>query len=106
MFFKIKTDVKTFLCNIKYARWKKTSFGYIFTITANRFLRNMVRSIVGTLLEIGTGKRSISSFHEVIQSKNRSFSGYSVPAEGLFLTKIKYKKNILLDYEKSKHKSF
>jgi len=93
-FSKTKTDVKTFLCEIKYARWKETSFGYVFTISANRFLRNMVRAIVGTFLEIGIGKRSVKSLHDVIQSKSRSSSGYSVPAEGLYLTEIKYAKKI------------
>ena len=58
-FSKTKTDVKTFLCDINYARWSKTKKGYIFTITANRFLRNMVRAIVGTLIEIGLKKKKI-----------------------------------------------
>ena len=93
-FSKTKTDVKTFLCDINYARWSKTKKGYIFTITANRFLRNMVRAIVGTLIEIGLKKKTIEDLHEIIISKNRSKAGYSVPAQGLFLTRIEYQASI------------
>lgn len=93
-FSKSKTDVKTFLCDISYARWSKTKKGYIFTITANRFLRNMVRAIVGTLIEIGLKKKTIEDLHEIIKSKNRSKAGYSVPAQGLFLTRIEYPASI------------
>ena len=93
-FSKTKTDVKTFLCDISYARWSKTKKGYIFTITANRFLRNMVRAIVGTFIEIGLKKKIIEDLHEIIKSKNRSKAGYSVPAQGLFLTRIEYPASI------------
>ena len=91
-FSKSKTDVKTFLCDISYAHWSKTKKGYIFTITANRFLRNMVRAIVGTLLDVGTGKITIEAFGEIIKSKKRSNAGLSVPAQGLYLTDIQYPK--------------
>jgi tRNA pseudouridine38-40 synthase len=70
-FAKTHSDVKTFLCNVTRADWESTAEGAIFTITANRFLRNMVRAIVGTLLEIGTGKIEVADMHKIIQSKNR-----------------------------------
>lgn len=89
-FSKVKTDVNTFDCTITEAVWKKEDKKLVFHITANRFLRNMVRAIVGTLVEVGQGKRSIANFREVIESKNRSNAGLSVPAKGLFLTKVKY----------------
>lgn len=93
-FAKTHSDVKTFLCNITKAHWKSTADGAIFTITANRFLRNMVRAIVGTLLEVGVGKIDVADMHKIIQSKNRGEAGFSVPASGLYLTEIKYPKNI------------
>ncbi len=67
---------------------------YVFKIKANRFLRNIVRSIVGTLIDIGLEKTSINDFVKIIKSKDRSMAGYSVPAKGLFLTKINYPKKI------------
>ena len=93
-FAKTHSDVKTFLCNITKAHWESTKEGAIFTITANRFLRNMVRSIVGTLLEVGTGKIEVLELHKIIQSKNRGEAGFSVPASGLYLTEIKYPQDI------------
>tara|TARA_R110001632_G_scaffold6324_1_gene25718 strand:- start:57704 stop:58429 length:726 start_codon:yes stop_codon:yes gene_type:complete len=89
-FSKVKTDVKTFNCKITKAVWKQEGENLIFYITANRFLRNMVRAIVGTLIEVGLGKKSIQDFRQIIESKKRSEAGLSVPAQGLFLTKIKY----------------
>lgn len=100
-FSKAHTDVKTFLCTISKAVWGKSETGLVFTITANRFLRNMVRAIVGTLIEIGLGKKNIQEMHSVIESKNRSLAGYSVPAEGLFLTHIEYPNSIYLEHGKS-----
>ena len=82
------------MCNITQARWESSADGAIFTITANRFLRNMVRAIVGTLLEVGTGKIAVEDLHKIIQSKNRGEAGFSVPASGLYLTEIKYPQNI------------
>lgn len=93
-FAKTHSDVKTFLCKIEKAHWESTEDGAIFTITANRFLRNMVRAIVGTLLEVGMGKIKVADIHAIIQSKSRGQAGYSVPASGLYLTAIKYPKNI------------
>jgi tRNA pseudouridine38-40 synthase len=100
-FSKAHTDVKTFLCTISKAVWEKSETGLVFTITANRFLRNMVRAIVGTLIEIGLSKKNIQEMHTVIESKNRSLAGYSVPAEGLFLTHIEYPNSIYLEHGKS-----
>lgn len=89
-FSKTHTDVHTFLCNITEAFWQKKGHGLIFTITANRFLRNMVRAIVGTLLDIGLEKIPLEKMHEIISSKDRAQAGFSVPAHGLYLTQIKY----------------
>ena len=89
-FSKVKTEVHTFNCNITNAVWKQHKNELTFYISANRFLRNMVRAIVGTLLEVGTGKITVTDFKEIIESKNRSNAGLSVPAKGLFLTEVVY----------------
>mgnify|MGYP001254273584 FL=1 len=89
-FSKVKTDVYTFNCNVTQAVWEKNKNELTFYISANRFLRNMVRSIVGTLLDVGLGKLSQDDFRKIIESKNRGKAGLSVPAKGLFLTQIKY----------------
>ena len=89
-FSKVKTEVYTFNCDITEAYWIQNKNELIFHISANRFLRNMVRAIVGTLLDVGLGKISIEDFQQIIESKNRANAGLSVPAKGLFLTNIKY----------------
>ncbi len=90
-FSKVDTDSKTNICKIKEAYWKISDDGVlVFTITADRFLRNMVRAIVGTLVEVGLHKISIDDFRIIIESKNRCNAGQSVPSQGLFLTKIEY----------------
>lgn len=90
-FSKVHTDVKTFICYIKEAKWVENDNGtLVFHIKADRFLRNMVRAIVGTLMEVGSGKKSLEAFEAVLKSKNRSEAGMSVPAKGLFLTEIHY----------------
>ncbi len=89
-FSKSNTDVHTYLCEIKEASWVQKDKIVVFTITANRFLRNMVRAIVGTLLEVGTGKSTVADVKSIINSKDRSKAGYSVPAKGLYLTRIIY----------------
>ena len=89
-FSKVNTDVNTFDCTIFEAYWKKENDTLIFTISANRFLRNMVRAIVGTLVNIGLHKISLIDFENIIASKSREKAGFSVPAHGLFLTKIDY----------------
>ncbi len=93
-FSKSNTDVKTFICHIKKAIWEKQGDKLIFTITADRFLRNMVRAIVGTLLDVGLGKMEPEGINAIIQSKNRSKAGVSVPAKGLYLTKVLYPKEV------------
>jgi tRNA pseudouridine38-40 synthase len=95
-FSKTGTQVKTNNCKISYAKWKKQDNMLIFTITADRFLRNMVRAIVGTLLDVGKSVMDIKEFREIIQNKNRSDAGYSVPACGLFLEKIEYPEDIFI----------
>ena len=99
-FSKVNTDVNTFDCTIFEAYWtrgaaeqgpdKKENDKIIFTISANRFLRNMVRAIVGTLVNVGLYKITLDDFNEIIKSKNRDKAGFSVPAHGLYLTKIEY----------------
>lgn len=89
-FSKVKTDVHTFNCEVTNAVWKLEGEELTFYVSANRFLRNMVRAIVGTLLDIGLGKKSVEDFRMIIESKNRSKAGVSVPAKGLFLTKVEY----------------
>ena len=98
-FSKVNTDVKTFMCQIEKAHWESLENQYIFTIKANRFLRNMVRAIVGTLIEIGQGKRTLDSLHKTLRSKDRSQAGYSVPAHALFLTAIEYPKTLFKQYD-------
>ena len=89
-FSKVNTDVNTFDCTIFEACWKEENNKIVFTISANRFLRNMVRAIVGTLVNVGLHKISLDDFNEIIKSKNREKAGFSVPAHGLYLTKIEY----------------
>lgn len=89
-FSKVNTDVNTFDCTIFQAYWKQENDSLIFTISANRFLRNMVRAIVGTLVNIGLYKTTLTDFNAIVESKNRDKAGFSVPAHGLYLTKIEY----------------
>ena len=93
-FSKVHTDVKTFNCNIQNVNWQRINEEWHFTITADRFLRNMVRAIVGTLLTIGSGKLCVDDMYNIINSKNRSKAGYSVPGHALYLTEILYPETI------------
>jgi len=93
-FSKSKTDVKTYNCMITEAVWEKKQDAIVFKISANRFLRNMVRAIVGTLIEIGEHKLKTEDLIAIIKSENRSRAGYSVPAHGLYLTKVEYPEKI------------
>ena len=93
-FSKSNTDVKTYRCQIKKAIWTRQEDKVIFTITADRFLRNMVRAIVGTLLEINSGKLTPEDIKTIIESKNRGNAGFSAPAKGLYLVSIIYPENI------------
>jgi tRNA pseudouridine38-40 synthase len=92
-FSKVNTQVKTNICRIELARWTKVAHLLIFEIRADRFLRNMVRAIVGTLLSVGKGKLSVDDFCRIIESKNRCNAGVSVPANALFLEDIQYPEN-------------
>lgn len=94
-FSKVKTEVKTYNCNIEFAFWEQVGDELVFHIKANRFLRNMVRSIVGTLIDVGTHKTSIAEMQKIIESRKRSKAGKSVPAHGLFLAKVEYPKGTI-----------
>lgn len=89
-FSKLHTDVKTNNCTVTHARWAKRGSEWIFTIEADRFLRNMVRAIVGTLLEVGRGKITADDFRRIIEAKDRCKAGTSAPAHGLFLVNVEY----------------
>ena len=95
-FSKLHTDVKTNNCRIYEAGWKKEGDVWVFTIKADRFLRNMVRAITGTLFEVGRKKMSIDEFRSVIEAKDRCVAGTSAPAEGLALMDIEYPENVFL----------
>ena len=90
-FCKSNTDVKTTLCHVTEARWVDHGDGsWHFVITANRFLRNMVRAVVGTLVEVGRGRASIDDFRAIIEGKRRTMAGESMPGNALFLERITY----------------
>ena len=90
-FSKVNTDTKTNDCTITEAHWDRVADGqWRFTITANRFLRNMVRAIVGTLMEVGRGRMSIEQLRNVVDAKDRCRAGDSVPGNALFLVDVKY----------------
>ena len=90
-FCKAHADVKTTLCHITAAQWHQTSpSSWYFEITANRFLRNMVRAVVGTLIDVGRGRLSLDDFRKVIEGKSRTEAGESMPANALFLEEVKY----------------
>ena len=93
-FSKLHSDSYTNICNVSEIKFEKIDENIIFSITSNRFLRNMVRSIVGTLIDVGTSKIQSDKINHILKMKNRSEAGFSVPAKGLFLTKIIYPKNI------------
>ncbi len=92
-FSKVKTDVETFNCSITEARWFKNNELFEFHIRANRFLRGMVRAVVGTLLEVGLEKITVTDFDQIIQSKKRSNAGKTVEAHGLTLEEVSYPQN-------------
>lgn len=94
-FSKSRTDVQTYNCEVRHAQWTQRDGIWVFTITADRFLRNMVRAVVGTLLEVGWGKMEVTEFDQVLLSKNRSAAGPSVPGHALYLTKIDYPKTVV-----------
>ena len=96
-FSKKNTDVKTYICDVMHAEWNRQHEMIIFTITADRFLRNMVRAIVGTLLDVGTLKLSLHDFKHIIEGKKREHAGASVPAQGLYLKRITYPSNLFIN---------
>lgn len=96
-FSKLHTDVKTNNCKIMHAEWvKEDETTWVFTIKADRFLRNMVRAIVGTLVEVGRGKLTVDDFKRIIEQKDRCKAGASVPGHALFLVDIEYPAEIFI----------
>jgi tRNA pseudouridine38-40 synthase len=95
-FSKSRTQVKTNICKIEEAFWKTENNQTVFQITADRFLRNMVRAIVGTMLEIGENQLDEKQFRNIVEGKSRSEAGFSVPAHGLYLADVKYGFDLLM----------
>ncbi len=96
-FSKLHTDVKTNLCRVTLAEWTQVDdVTWMFTIRADRFLRNMVRAVVGTLLEVGRGKLTVEGFCRIIEQKDRCSAGTSVPGNALFLVDVTYPEDIFL----------
>lgn len=96
-FSKVNTDTKTNDCTVTEAHWDEVAPGeWRFTISANRFLRNMVRAIVGTLVEVGRGKMTVEQFRKVIEQKNRCSAGESVPGNALFLVNVEYSSQFII----------
>lgn len=93
-FSKVHTQVKTNICAIRKAAWKESGDMLVFTITADRFLRNMVRAVVGTLINIGRRKTTLDELRRIIEAKDRSKAGFSAPARGLYLTFVEYPSGI------------
>jgi tRNA pseudouridine38-40 synthase len=91
---------KTTLCDLRRAEWIQDGYKLVFHITADRFLRNMVRAVVGTLLEVGRGKLTLDQFTQIIEGGKRTQAGESVPAQGLHLTKIRYAEEKIREIEK------
>lgn len=95
-FSKLHSGSKTNICSVHYAVWQKEENKLVFTIKADRFLRNMVRSIVGTMIDVGSGKICEEQFRQIIEGKDRCLAGFSAPAKGLFLTNIEYPDEIFV----------
>jgi tRNA pseudouridine38-40 synthase len=96
-FSRVKTEVNHFNCDMYECRWDETSEGYLFTVKANRFLRGMVRAIVGTLIDVGLSKLSLEDFALIVEQKDRRAAGAAAPAHGLYLTEVNYPEEIYLD---------
>lgn len=96
-FSKVHTDVNHFDCEIYHMEWKQTNDSHLFSVRANRFLRGMVRAMVGTLLEVGQNRVNVAELKQILESRDRSAAGRSVPAEGLHLTEVKYPDTIYLE---------
>ncbi|WP_442846442.1 tRNA pseudouridine(38-40) synthase TruA [Leeuwenhoekiella sp. H156] len=97
-FSRSNTDVKTYLCDIREAFWSREEDRLVFRITADRFLRNMVRAVVGTLLDVGLKKTSVNELKDIIAGGERSEAGASAPAHGLYLTAVRYPEEIFIPY--------
>ncbi len=95
-FARLHSDVTTNICSVKAARWEKIDNRLLFTIRADRFLRNMVRAITGTAVDVGRGKLSVYDFEEIIKARDRCRAGKSAPAKGLFLEDIEYPEGIFI----------
>jgi tRNA pseudouridine38-40 synthase len=95
-FSKSNTQTKTNICDIRKAYWEDKGDQWIFNISADRFLRNMVRAIVGSLLEVGKGKMSLFDFQKMIEARDRKLAGQSVPAQGLYLNRVVYPQDIFI----------
>ena len=95
-FSKVKTEVNNFICNIQRAEWQFEDEKAIFYVTANRFLRGMVRTLVGTLLKVGNGKTNLKEFARIIEAKDRATAGQSVPAQGLYLCDVRYPSKVFI----------
>lgn len=93
-FSKVKTDVNHFICEIKSAQWKLSGSVLMFRITANRFLRGMVRALTGTLLDVGSGKITIKEFKAIMKSRDRRKAGANVAPHGLYLTRVTYPRSV------------
>lgn len=93
-FSKVKTEVNNFYCDVSRAEWEFNEENAVFFVTANRFLRGMVRAIVGTLLSVGYGAISLEEFENIIIAKNRSRAGQSVPPQGLYLCDVRYPEEV------------
>ncbi|MCK7559540.1 hypothetical protein MKQ70_33065 [Chitinophaga sedimenti] len=94
-FSKRNTQVHSFNCRIDYSYWTEESYGFMYHVAANRFLRGMVRGLVGTMLRVGRGKLSIDEFHAAIQAKDCTKVDFAVPPQGLSLIKVAYPEGIL-----------
>jgi len=95
-FSRTNSNVKTYNCDVRRAEWIQTNEMLLFYITADRFLRNMVRAIVGTLIDVGKEKLTLEGFKQIIESEDRCNAGTSAPAKGLFLTQVTYPKTIFI----------
>lgn len=93
-FSRVKTEVNHFICEVSSSVWEKVDEMIIFSVCADRFLRGMVRALVGTMLDIGTGKTTIPEFKQIIQKKDRKAAGRAVPSHGLYLKSVSYPDHI------------
>jgi tRNA pseudouridine38-40 synthase len=96
-FSKRKTQVKTFECIIRESSWEKEKDGMVYQVRANRFLRGMVRGLVGTMLQVGRGKIDLQRFEEIIRGLDNSEADFSVPGHGLFLVRVEYPEGLITE---------